>query len=145
MENNVNLNKLSFTPTLRELLSIPFIWWMFIPVIILDFFMTIYSYTALKLYRIPSPKRSDFILYDREQLSYLKYIQKLHCLYCSYVNWVLQYSVDIAWRTEKYWCPIKHAKRKKWWHSWEKLFAEYWDYEWYKETFCRVSEFKNKK
>jgi hypothetical protein len=70
-------------------------------------------------------------------------IQKINCMYCSYFNWLMSYAVEVAWRTERYWCPIKHAKKMKWWHTWEKYFADYWDPEWFKETFCNLDKVKD--
>ena len=121
--------------TFRELLSIPFIYSMFFPVVFFDIFLFIYQQTAIRLYWIPLVKRSDYITYDRKELQYLNWIQKFNCLYCAYVNWFLSYAVEVAWRTEKYWCPIKHAKKMNWWHEWQKYFADYGDVEWFKETF----------
>jgi len=132
-----------FTAEIRELISFPFIWFMLIPSIILDISLFIYQNTAIRLYKIPLAKRSDYIVFDRKQLAYLNWIQKLDCIYCSYVNWLFQYAVEVAWRTEKYWCPIKHARKKSWFHDWEEYFADYWDPEGFKETFCNLKEFKN--
>ena len=131
-----------FSATVRELLSIPFIWMMLIPAIFIDIFMFIYQNTAIRLYKIPLARRSDYIVFDRGQLAYLNWIQKINCIYCSYFNWLMQYSVEVAWRTEKYWCPIKHATKKEWIHDWEEHFAEYWDSKWFKETFRNIDEYK---
>ena len=133
-----------FSVTVREVLSIPFIWMMLIPAFFLDICLFIYQQTAIRLYRIPLAKRSDYIVYDRAQLAYLNWIQKLDCIYCSYFNWLMQYAVEVAWRTEKYWCPIKHATKKHWLHDWEKDFAEYWDSKWFKEVFSedKINEYK---
>lgn len=100
-------------PIIRHTLSIPFIYGMIIPAIILDTFLFIYQHTAIRLYGIPLVKRSEYIVFDRKHLSYLNIMQKINCLYCSYVNGLFSYAVEIAGRTEKYWCPIKAAKRKK--------------------------------
>lgn len=123
----------------REMLSIPFIYAMIIPALVLDIFLFVYQQTALRLYGIPIVKRSDYITYDRRFLDYLNFMQKLNCLYCSYVNWLFSYAAEVAWRTEKYWCPIKNAQRMKWGHDWQEYFADYWDPIWFKE------EFHNKK
>jgi hypothetical protein len=134
-----------FTAQIREILSIPFIYAMIIPAIILDLFLFIYQQTAIRLYRIPIVKRSDYIVFDRKDLAYLNILQKINCMYCSYFNWVVQYAVEVAWRTEKYWCPIKHARKKAWEHNWEEYFADYWNPEWFKETFCSIKEFEKLK
>lgn len=131
-----------FGTEFREFLSIPFIYAMIIPAVILDIFLFIYQQTAIRLYKIPLVKRSDYIVFDRKELAYLNIIQKINCIYCSYFNWVVQYAVEVAGRTEKYWCPIKHAKKKAGYHDWEEHFADYGDVEWFKETFCSIKEFE---
>lgn len=131
-----------FSVTVRELLSFPFIWMMLIPAFILDIGLFIYQQTALRLYRVPLVKRSDYIVFDRGQLAYLNWIQKIDCIYCSYFNWIMQFAVEVAWRTEKYWCPIKHATKKAGSHDWEKYFAEYWDSKEFKKVFGSIEEYK---
>ena len=131
-----------FSSEIREILSIPFIYSMLIPAFILDIFLFIYQQTALRLYKIPLVKRSDFIVFDRAKLPYLNWIQKINCVYCSYFNWLMQFAVEVAWRTEKYWCPIKHARKKYWEHNRENHFAPYWDVKWFKQTFCTTKEFQ---
>jgi hypothetical protein len=44
---------------------------MLIPAFILDICLFIYQNTAMRLYRIPLAKRSDYIVYDRKELAYL--------------------------------------------------------------------------
>lgn len=127
--------------TFREYLSIPFIYSMMIPAVILDLFLFMYQQTAMRLYRIPLVKRSDYITLERKHLDYLNWVEKLNCIYCSYVNWLFAYAVEIAWKTEKYWCPIKHAKKMTSSHNWEKYFADYGDADWFKEVFRKNQEF----
>ena len=127
--------------TFREYLSIPFIYSMMVPAVILDLFLFMYQQTAMRLYRIPLVKRSDYITLERKHLDYLNWVEKLNCIYCSYVNWLFAYAVEIAWRTEKYWCPIKHAKKMTSSHNWEKYFADYGDADWFKEVFRKNQEF----
>ena len=117
--------KYAIPKNIRHILSMPFIYSMIIPAVILDFFITIYQWGAFPLYKIPKVKRGDYIIYDRKFLDYLNWIQKIHCLYCSYVNGLFAYSVEIAGRTERYWCPIKAASKTKIHHSWYKDFADY--------------------
>lgn len=131
-----------FSARVREILSIPFIYSMIIPAIILDIFLFIYQQTAIRLYNIPLVKRSDYIVFDRKKLDYLNFIQKINCIYCSYVNWLFSYAVEVWWRTEKYWCPIKYASRKKWWHDWEEYFADFWDPEWFRNSFQNLEHYK---
>lgn len=110
---------------IREIIAIPFILGMIIPAIFLDICITIYQAIAFRLYRIPRVQRSEYIIYDRRFLDYLNFQQKLQCLYCSYVNGLFAYAVEIAARTERYWCPIKAAHKPSFAHSWYKEFADY--------------------
>lgn len=131
-----------FNLRFREIISGPFIYSMIIPALILDLFLFMYQNTAIRLYGIPLAKRSDYIKMDRKSLDYLNWFEKINCLYCSYVNWLFSYAVEIAGRTERYWCPIKYANRKMWWHSMEKHFADFWDSEGFRELYCK---YENKK
>lgn len=124
-----------FSARIREVLSVPFIWIMLFPALILDLMISIYMHVCFRLYKIPLVKRKDYIVFDRGLLNYLNFIQKVNCIYCSYMNWLFSYAVEIWWRTERYWCPIKHAKKAEWWHEWEKYFADYWDSKWFREVF----------
>lgn len=62
-------------------------------------------------------------------------------MYCSYVNGLLSYAAEVAWRTEKYWCPIKHARRLETTHSWQKYFADYGDADGFREVYWKTEEF----
>jgi hypothetical protein len=109
----------------RHLISMPFIYIMIVPVVILDIFLTVYNRIALPLYRIPVVKRREYIIYDRQFLSYLNLIQKFNCLYCSYANGLMSYGTEIAARTERYWCPVKAAHKPIAHHGWYGDFADY--------------------
>lgn len=109
----------------RHLLSAPFIYSMIVPAAVLDLFLTMYQYTAFPLYGIERVKRGDHIVFDRRFLGYLNWIQKLNCLYCSYVNGLFAYAVEIGGRTERYWCPIKYARKMENTH---RLYAEFADF-----------------
>lgn len=129
-----------FNVRIRELLSIPFIYVMIIPAIILDIMLFMYQQTAFRLYKIPLVKRSEYIIFDRNQLDYLNFIQKINCNYCSYFNWLMAFAVEVAWRTERYWCPIKNSRKLNYSHKWHKQFSDYWDPEWFKETFSHLNK-----
>lgn len=131
-----------FSKTIREILSIPFIYAFIIPAIILDISIFIYQNTAIRLYKIPLAKRSDYINLDRKHLDYLNWIEKINCIYCSYVNGLLSYAVEVAWRTEKYWCPIKHARKEVLTeHSWQKYFADYGDADGFRQVYTSNKEY----
>ena len=109
----------------------PFILGVAIPIIILDICVEIYHRISFYLYGIEYVKRREYIkVIDRAKLKYLNVVRKLFCMYCGYVNGVFAYWVEIGYRTQKYWCGIKHEqdpefKGPKITHE----FAEYGDEE----------------
>src|SRR3989339_1684221 len=68
--------KYVFPRNFRHLLSMPFIYMMIVPVVILDIFVTVYQAFAFPLCHIPKARRSEFIIFDRRFLDYLNWIQK---------------------------------------------------------------------
>lgn len=89
----------------------PVIYSMILPLLVLDLSVTIYQATCFPIYKIAKVKRSDYIVFDRQQLAYLNFVEKFHCSYCAYANGLLAYVTEIVGRTEQYFCPIKHAKK----------------------------------
>lgn len=112
-----------------NVLTAPVIYTGFIPFIILDLFLWLYQSICFPVYGIPKAKRSDYLIFDREDLPYLNVIEKFNCFYCSYGNGLMAYGREIAARTEQYWCPIKHARRIKAAHEHYPRFFEYGDAE----------------
>lgn len=137
-----NIFKYIFCAKIRHILSAPFIYSMIIPAVILDIFITVFQSICFTLYWIPKVDRKLYIVYDKRFLDYLNILQKIHCLYCSYVNWLFAYAREIAWRTERYWCPIKHTSYVNWLHEYYFDFADYWDPEWFKRN---INKFDIKK
>ncbi len=114
---------------LRNLISLPFIWIMLIPVVFTDISLEIYHRICFPLYGIPYVKRSHYIrMTDREKLPYLTWYEKINCAYCGYVNGWLHYASVIAGMTENYWCAIAHLEKRGYIPSeHEKSFAKYGD------------------
>jgi len=112
---------------LRNLVAAPFIYAVIVPIALLDIFATIYQQICFRLWNIPRVDRREFVVIDRHRLRYLNWIQKFNCLYCEYSNGVLPYVVEIASRTEQYWCPIKHAIRPSNSHKRYYDFIDYGD------------------
>ncbi|NDK09616.1 hypothetical protein GW846_02455 [Candidatus Gracilibacteria bacterium] len=137
----VPLKDYAVPKSVRHFISMPFIYGMIIPGFVLDVGLFLYQQTAFRLYKIPLVKRSDYIVFDRRHLNYLNLIQKVNCLYCSYMNGLFSFAVEVGGRTEKYWCPIKAAKRKKGGHEWEQHFADYGDPEEFKKNFNSTKEY----
>lgn len=111
----------------RNVLSAPFIYAMIVPFVILDIGLTVYQAICFRLYDVPRVVRSQFIVIDRQSLSYLNSIERLNCIYCGYANGLLAYAREIAARTEQYWCPIKHARKVLDPHRRYARFADYGD------------------
>lgn len=95
-----------------RLLSTPLIWLPLPFIIVLDVVCAIYQFICFPIYRIELVKRSEYILiFDRNKLPYLNGLEKLSCMYCGYANGTLRYLKEIAGRTEKYWCGVKHENK----------------------------------
>lgn len=114
------------------LLTGPVIYSVIIPFVLLDLFVTIYQAICFPIYGIEKVHRRDHIVFDRHRLRYLNGIEKINCSYCSYGNGLLAYAVEIASRTEAFWCPVKHATRIANSHRHYPQFAEYGDAEGYR-------------
>jgi len=98
---------------IKHVIIIPILTLLSIPIFILDICVEIYHRISFPLYGIKCLERRQYIkIFDRGKLKYLTFWQKLYCMYCGYGNGVVQYWVEIANLTEKYWCGIKHDKDK---------------------------------
>ncbi|MFP1632869.1 hypothetical protein ACLB6G_14135 [Zhengella sp. ZM62] len=116
---------------LRVVLTAPFIYSVFVPLVLLDLFVTIYQAVCFPAYGLQKVRRGDYIVFDRYKLAYLNGLEKLNCWYCSYANGLLAYVREIAARTETRWCPIKHARPAKGVHPYHAGFADFGDAEAY--------------
>ena len=95
----------------KHLLSGPFIYGLVIPLIAFDISISLYQSICFRLYGVSRVKRSTYFIFDHRHLAYLNLFEKINCLYCSYAVGLINYSREIASRTEQYWCPIKHAHK----------------------------------
>jgi len=111
----------------------PVIYSLIVPFALLDAWVWLYQRICFPAYGIPRIKRADYIVIDRHSLAYLNALEKINCVYCAYGNGVLAYATEAAARTEAYWCPIKHARRKAAYHRWYNEFADYGDAKHYRE------------
>ncbi len=111
------------------LLTSPIIYSVFIPLVLLDVFVTLYQTICFPIYGIEKARRSDFLTFDRKHLTYLNAIERFNSMYGSYSNGLLSYAFDVAGKSEKYWCPIKHARRMQGVHAHYSDFVEYGDAE----------------
>ncbi|OGV76671.1 MAG: hypothetical protein A3I83_02935 [Methylotenera sp. RIFCSPLOWO2_02_FULL_45_14] len=113
----------------QNLITGPIIYAMIIPLVITDIFITFYQLTCFPIYGIKKVRRGDYIIFDRQQLSYLNFIEKFHCTYCAYGTGMIAYISEIVGRTEQYFCPIKHARKILSTHSRYAHFLDYGDAE----------------
>jgi len=111
----------------QSLLSLPFIYGMALPFVVLDAAISLYQAACFPLYGIARVRRRDYFVLDRARLPYLNAVQKVNCAYCSYANGLLAYATQIVARTEQYWCPIKHARLPAAVHARYDDFIEYGD------------------
>lgn len=114
-------------------LTAPVIYSLIIPFVLLDLFITMYQAICFPIYGIEKVKRGDYFVFDRHHLAYLNAIEKLNCAYCSYGNGLMAYVREIAARTERYWCPIKHARRVIGAHEQYRTFLDYGDADAFRE------------
>jgi len=110
-------------------LTAPFIYSVIIPLVLLDLFASLYQLVCFPVYRIEKVRRAAYITFDRQHLSYLNALEKLNCMFCAYANGLLAYVREISARTERHWCPIKHAKQMSDVHGLYAEFEEYGDAE----------------
>ena len=109
------------------ILTMPVIWSCLIAAVLMDLTITIYQSICFPVYGIPKVRRSDYVVIDRHNLSYLNIFEKINCMYCSYFNGLMGYASEMAARTEQHWCPIKHARKIGSIHSRYKNFLDYGD------------------
>jgi hypothetical protein len=114
------------------ILTAPVIYSVFIPLLFVDAWASLYQAICFRVYRIPQVRRSQYVVIDRNHLAYLNWIEAFNCVYCGYGNGALAYVREIASRTEQYWCPIKHALRVSDPHQRYYEFLEYGDAEGYR-------------
>ncbi len=123
---------------LLTILSAPIIYVMIVPTLLMDLGLWIYQTICFPVYGIPKVRRSDHIVLDRHYLKYLNFLERLNCDYCSYFNGLSSYAMEVAARTEQYWCPIKHASGKARRHSRAHRFVDYGDAEAYRTKLAEI-------
>ena len=129
-----------FRSKLSFILTAPIIYSVIFPLIFLDLAVFIYLHICFRVYGIPIVPRKDYIIIDRQHLSYLNTIEKINCMYCGYGNGLIAYIREVFARTEQYWCPIKHAKRSLNSHSYTDKFVDYGDAESYRKQLNKLRE-----
>ena len=134
LELRTGLSRYLYESGILALVFAPVVYSLFIPLVLLDIFTSVYQFLCFPVYGIRKVKRSDHIALDRHHLAYLNALEKLNCVYCGYANGLLSYVREIAGRSEAHWCPIKHARRVKGPHPHYWSFSDYGDAESYAQT-----------
>lgn len=127
----------------KYVLSMPFIYGIFFPVLIFHLCLEIYHQVCFRIYGIPLADKKEYFIYDRQLLPYLNWLEKFNCLYCSYVNNVFRYAVEIGGRTERFWCPIKYARRIEHTHSQYHKFTGYLEAEDFRKKWESLRDFSD--
>jgi hypothetical protein len=117
----------------RNVISAPFIYAVFFPLLLLDVCVTLYQFVCFPLYRIERVRRRDYLVFDRAHLGYLNLLEKINCAYCSYATGLASFVKEVIGRTEQYWCPIKHARRILQAHPHYSGFVDFGDAQAYRE------------
>lgn len=125
--------------TFGGLMISPFVYFLIVPFVILDLSVSLFQRICFSVWGIARVPRREFIVLDRQHLAYLNGIEKLNCVYCGYANGVIAYVREVAGRTEQYWCPIKHAIRRRSAHPRYHQFADYGDSEGFR---ARLEKFR---
>ena len=123
----------------QNLITGPIIYSMIVPLMVLDLFVSFYQFSCFPIYGINKVRRGDYIVFDRQHLSYLNFIEKFHCTYCAYGSGLMGYMAEIVARTEEYFCPIKHAHKILGTHARYRRFLDYGDAADYE---ARLEEFR---
>lgn len=124
----------------QNLITGPVIYSMIIPLLILDLCVTFYQAACFPIYKIVKVKRADYIVFDRQHLSYLNWVEKFHCTYCAYGAGLIAYIREVIACTEQYFCPIKHAHKILGTHT---RYAEFLDYGDAADYEARLKEFRS--
>jgi hypothetical protein len=123
----------------QNLITGPIIYFMLIPMVLLDLTVTLYQAFSFPIYRIAKVSRANYMVFDRHQLGYLNFYERVHCEYCAYANGLLAYATEIVSRTEQYFCPIKHARKVL---GAQARYARYLDYGDAEDYHGRLEQFR---
>ncbi len=136
------LRRTNVWTTLTYIISMPFIYAMIVPGLLMHLCLEIYHQVCFRIYRIPRVNPKDYFVFDRAHLPQLNWLEKFNCFYCSYYNCLVSYLQEIVGRTERFWCPIKHAKRMENTHKHYGQFVEYADAKNMRKEWKKLRRFK---
>ena len=108
-------------------LTLPVIYSLLIPFVVLDVWVQLYQALAFRVLGIAPVRRRHYLVLDRHRLGYLNTLQKANCAYCGYINGLIAFVREVGARTEQFWCPIRHATATRAPHGRYRRFAPYGD------------------
>jgi hypothetical protein len=126
-KNRITILKWITMNRLQNLLTAPLIYSLIVPFVFLDVSISLYQSICFPIYRIAKTRRADYLIFDHQYLQYLNIIERFHCAYCAYANGVIAHALEVASRTEQYFCPIKHAHKILGRQSRYQYYLEYGD------------------
>ena len=129
------LHRFIYDSGIIGVLIAPLMYSMIVPLLFLHVSLTVFQWVVFSYYKIPKVDGKAYIVIDRQRLQYLNAFEKLNCAYCGYANGLIAYVREILARTEKHWCPIRHALRTRAVHSQYGDFLEYGDADRYREVY----------
>ena len=88
-----------------NLITGPMIYSVIVPLLLLDAFVSLYQLLCFPIYKVKSFRRSEFIVFDRQELKYLDWISKFHCTYCAYAVGLMGFVSAVIGATEAYFSP----------------------------------------
>ena len=88
-----------------NLITGPMIYSVIVPLLLLDAFVSLYQLLCFPIYKVKSFRRSEFIVFDRQELKYLDWISKFHCTYCAYAVGLMGFVSAVIGATEAYFAP----------------------------------------
>jgi len=107
------------------LITVPILYLGIFVFALFDLFVMVYQYTCFRVYKIPIVQRSENFRFNKKELAELNLIQTINYLGISYTGGVIALARKVFAETERYWCPIKHAKKMLGYHDLYDEFAEY--------------------
>ncbi len=130
---------------IKFFVSSPFIYMMIIPALAMHAMIETYQQVAFRIYRIPLVNPKEHFIYERKHLQHLNWFEKLNCIYCSYFNCLASYVMEIAGRTERFWCPLKYSASPKNKHSQYDLFIDEADDKELRKRWDELRKFESEK
>lgn len=103
-----NIQRLLQHTRLGGILTAPVIYAVVVAFLLLDLLVTIYQQICFRVYGLPLVRRADHVIFDRHDRPHMNLRERLNCAYCDYAQGVISYAREIVYRTEHFWCPIKH-------------------------------------